>query len=95
MDRKTYNCIIKKRDNKTKNIKPKITPTPAEICFDQLITACYQITEEQCLCLNYERQQQRTIYKTIEVGLQLPNQNGQLIRFIPRYITFPVKYVEA
>lgn len=71
----------------------KITPTPAQICFDKLITACYQITEKECLCLNYERQQQRTIYDTIEVGLELPNQDGQLIRFIPRYVTFPTKYV--
>ena len=83
---------LKKKKNINQPIQTKTTPTPAEICFKKLITACYEITEEECLCLNYERQQQRTVYEKIEVGLELTNQDGELIRFIPRYVLVATRY---
>ena len=37
--------------------------------------------------INYFRQYQTTKEKTIVVGLELPNKQGKLIRFIPRNVT--------
>jgi len=51
------------------------------------ITQCYQITNKCCKNINYFRQYQTTKQKTIVVGLELPNKQGKLIRFIPRNIT--------
>jgi len=94
MSKKLLDAIyLKKNTNNTPKITKKDTPTPEQICFDKIITACYEITEKECLCLNYEREQQKTIYKKIEVGLQLPNSQGQLIRFIPRYVTVATRYI--
>ena len=55
------------------------------------ITECYQITNECCNNINKFRQYQTTKHETIIVGLQLPNQQGKLIRFIPRNITIITK----
>lgn len=80
--RKILENLYPKRKFVEKKDEPVIYPT----CFDKIITDCAEIKNEQCVCLNYVRQLERTTYETIEVGLQLPNSEGQLIRFIPRYI---------
>jgi len=51
------------------------------------ITQCYQITNECCKNINEFRKYQRTKNETIVVGLELPNQKGKLIRFVPRNVT--------
>ena len=55
------------------------------------ITECYQITNECCININKFRQYERTKDETIVVGLELPNQQGKLIRFVPRNITIITK----
>jgi hypothetical protein len=55
------------------------------------ITECYQITNECCKNINKFRQYERTKDETIVVGLELPNQQGKLIRFVPRNITIITK----
>ena len=55
------------------------------------ITECYQISNECCKNINKFRQYERTKDETIVVGLELPNQNGKLIRFVPRNITIITK----
>ena len=55
------------------------------------ITECYQITNECCKNINKFRQYERTKDETIVVGLELPNQDGKLIRFVPRNITVITK----
>jgi len=55
------------------------------------ITECYQITNKCCKNINKFRQYQTTIDETILVGLELPNQQGKLIRFLPRNITIITK----
>jgi len=55
------------------------------------ITECYEITNECCKNINKFRQYQRTKDETIVVGLELPNQQGKLIRFVPRNITIITK----
>jgi len=55
------------------------------------ITECYQITNECCKNINKFRQYERTKEESIVVGLELPNQQGKLIRFIPRNITVITK----
>lgn len=55
------------------------------------ITECYQITNECCKNINKFRQYERTKDETIIVGLELPNQQGKLIRFVPRNITIITK----
>jgi len=89
MQRKLLDAIYlknKPKNNKQANSAPKATPY--ETCFgNRVLQNCEEIKNSECRCLNYERQQDATRYQTIEVGLQLPNQNGQLIRFIPRYVT--------
>jgi hypothetical protein len=55
------------------------------------ITECYQITNECCKNINKFRQYERTKDETIVVGLELPNQEGKLIRFIPRNVTVITK----
>jgi hypothetical protein len=63
------------------------TKTPElQVCFRKVVTDCAAIKNYQCVCLNNNRQTLATNYETIEVGLQLPNSEGQLIRFIPRYV---------
>lgn len=59
--------------------------------FNYKITECYEITNEYCKNLNTLRQYERTKEETIVVGLELPNQEGKLIRFIPRNITIITK----
>jgi hypothetical protein len=59
--------------------------------FNYKITECYEITNEYCKNLNKLRQYERTKEETIVVGLELPNQEGKLIRFIPRYVTIITK----
>ena len=59
--------------------------------FNYKITECYEITNEYCKNLNKLRQYERTKEETIVVGLELPNQEGKLIRFIPRNITIITK----
>ena len=48
----------------------------------------YSFSENSC---NKLRQYERTKEETIVVGLELPNQEGKLIRFIPRNITIITK----
>jgi hypothetical protein len=55
------------------------------------ITECYQITNECCKNINKFRQYERTKDETIVVGLELPNQEGKLIRFIPRNVNIITK----
>jgi hypothetical protein len=55
------------------------------------ITECYQITNECCKNINKFRQYERTKDETIVVGLELPNQQGKLIRFVPRNVTIITK----
>ena len=55
------------------------------------ITECYQITNECCKNINKFRQYERTNDETIVVGLELPNQQCKLIRFVPRNITIITK----
>jgi hypothetical protein len=55
------------------------------------ITECYQITNQCCKNINKFRQYEKTKEETIVVGLELPNQEGKLIRFIPRNITIITK----
>jgi hypothetical protein len=55
------------------------------------ITECYQITNKCCKNINKFRQYQTTIDETIVVGLELPNQQGKLIRLLPRNITIITK----
>jgi hypothetical protein len=55
------------------------------------ITECYQITNECCKNINEFRQYERTKDETIIVGLELPNQDGKLIRFVPRNVTIITK----
>ncbi len=55
------------------------------------ITECYEITNECCKNINKFRQYERTKDETIVVGLELPNQQGKLIRFVPRNITIITK----
>lgn len=69
----------------------KITPQELQVCFKEVVTDCAAIKNYQCVCLNNNRQILATDYETIEVGLELPNSEGQLIRFIPRYITIVTK----
>jgi hypothetical protein len=59
--------------------------------FNYKINQCYEITNEYCKNLNKLRQYERTKEETIVVGLELPNQEGKLIRFIPRNITIITK----
>jgi len=49
---------------------------------------CPIISNKDCKLINYARSQIRTTTKTIVVGLQLPNAEGELIRFLPREVTF-------
>lgn len=55
------------------------------------ITECYQITNQCCKNINKFRQYEKTKDETIVVGLELPNQQGKLIRFVPRNITIITK----
>lgn len=55
------------------------------------ITECYQITNQCCKNINKFRQYERTKDETIVVGLELPNQEGKLIRFIPRNVNIITK----
>ncbi len=55
------------------------------------ITECYEITNECCKNINKFRQYERTKEETIIVGLELPNQQGKLIRFVPRNISIITK----
>ena len=55
------------------------------------ITECYQITNQCCKNINKFRQYEKTIDETIVVGLELPNQQGKLIRLLPRNITIITK----
>jgi len=48
------------------------------------------LSNQDCIDINETRQMERTVYKTITVGLELPNSEGQLIRFLPREVTFIV-----
>ena len=59
--------------------------------YNYKITECYEITNEYCINLNKLRQYERTKEETITVGLELPNQEGKLIRFIPRNINIITK----
>ena len=59
--------------------------------FNHKITECYEITNEYCKNLNKLRQYERTEQKTIVVGLELPNKEGKLIRFIPRNVNIIIK----
>lgn len=67
------------------------TQQELQICFPDVVTDCAAIKNDQCVCLNNNRQILATEYETIEVGLQLPNSDGQLIRFLPRYVTIVTK----
>ncbi len=58
-------------------------------CYN--ITECYQITNECCKNINKFRQYERTKDETIVVGLELPNKQGKLIRFVPRNVTIITK----
>lgn len=55
------------------------------------ITECYEITNECCKNINKFRQYERTKEETIIVGLELPNQQGKLIRFVPRNVSIITK----
>jgi len=55
------------------------------------ITECYEITNECCKNINKFRQYERTKEETIIVGLELPNQEGKLIRFVPRNVSIITK----
>ena len=55
------------------------------------ITECYLITNGCCININKFRQYQKTKDETITVGLELPNQQGKLIRFVPRNVTVITK----
>ena len=59
--------------------------------YNHKITECYEITNQYCKNLNKLREYERTTEETITVGLELPNQEGKLIRFIPRNITIITK----
>lgn len=50
------------------------------------ITECYQITNQCCKNINKFRQYQRTKEEKIVVGLELPNQQRKLIRFVTRNV---------
>jgi len=49
---------------------------------------CISLTEKECRELNNRRDLATLDIKTIEVGLELRNGDGKLIRFNPRYVTF-------
>lgn len=87
MERRILDTIYLKRKPKIQNTKNEKATIAYPNCFDKVITECVEIKNKQCQCLNRTRQKENTITETIEVGLELPNSNGQLIRFIPRYIT--------
>lgn len=52
---------------------------------------CFGVSNADCIANNKAIAEAGTIYKTITVGLQLPNAQGQLVRFTPREVTFIVK----
>ena len=73
---------------KKKSIETQTKLTPYQTCFgDKIIQNCEEIKNSECKCINNARQQDRTTYETITVGLELPNSSGQMIRFVPRYVT--------
>ena len=55
------------------------------------ITECYLITNQCCKNINKFRQYQKTKDETITVGLEITNQDGKLIRFVPRNVTIITK----
>ena len=55
------------------------------------ITECYEITNECCKNINKFRQYERTKEETIIVGLELPNKQGKLIRFVPKNVSIITK----
>jgi hypothetical protein len=77
--------------SKMKNYEKKLLPFQIKNeCFNN-ITECYQITNECCKNINKIRQYERTKEETIIVGLELPNQDGKLIRFVPRNVSIITK----
>jgi len=88
MSRKLIDVVFPKRNEKP--YTPIIKEQELPICFKEIVKDCALIKNEQCLCLNRNRQTLSTVYETIEVGLELPNAQGELIRFIPRYINIVV-----
>lgn len=64
---------------------PKLTQT------NNQPDVCFGISNADCVANNKAIAKARTIYKTITVGLELPNAQGQLVRFTPREVTFIVK----
>jgi len=87
--------VFQKPPHKIRKTKQQINEKyiPEYICdtIGANITACYQISDDLCNELNYCRDQAQTVTETIEVGLQLPNSQGELIRFVPRYVTIVTK----
>ena len=95
-----YNCKISEKYKNLNEYCNKITKEEKivvglenknEITECSNITECYQITNECCKNINKFRQYERTEDETIIVGLELPNQKGKLIRFVPRNITVITK----
>ena len=89
MQKKLLDAIyLKNKKNNNKPLEIQQKATPYETCFgDRVLQNCEEIKNSECKGLNYVRQQDRTIYDTIEVGLELPSSTGQLVRFIPRFVT--------
>ena len=84
-----YNYNIKNKDKITSDLEQKNNYQITE-CSNN-ITECYEISNECCKNINKVRQYQRTNDETIVVGLELPNQKGKLIRFVPRNVTIITK----
>ena len=61
----------------------------ADILDFILPNQCYELSNKDCKNINRARQIARTKTTTIEIGLQLPNANNEkeLVRFVPRYVT--------
>jgi hypothetical protein len=85
-----YNYNIKNKDKITSDLEKINNYQITNECSNN-ITECYEITNECCKNINKVRQYERTKDETIVVGLELPNQNGKLIRFVPRNITIITK----
>ena len=86
-----FNCKIKNDEKNLVGLELENKQNNYEIPECSNITECYQITNECCKNINKFRQYERTKDETIVVGLELPNQEGKLIRFVPRNITVITK----
>ena len=83
-----YNREINLRSYSFKTVGESTGVVSEEVVEPSEEITCVTLTEKECRQLNSKRDLETLETKTIEVGLELPNSEGKLIRFIPRYVTF-------